>query len=96
MIENKEKPNKQKVPENVKQARNFLASINNGMHKVKPSDEHKIAEAKLVLAVYGCQLEGLPVTVTNLIMILGQDSSEILKYLTPDTHSYYGIVDTKI
>ena len=96
MIENEKKPNIEKVPEKVKQARNFLSTINNGLRKVKPSDEHKIAEAKLILAIYGCQLEGLPITVTNLIMILGPDATETLKYLTPETHSYYGIVDTKI
>ena len=38
MIENEKKPNTEKVPEKVKQARNFLSTINNGLRKVKPSE----------------------------------------------------------
>lgn len=96
MIENEEKKKMKKVPEHVIAARNFLAAINDGTHKIKPSDEAKIADAKLILAVYGCQLERVPVTVTNLIMVLGPDAAETLKYLTPTLYPKYGIIDSKI
>ncbi len=90
---NKNNPN---IPEIVINAQNFLAQINSKSYKRKQSDNIKIADAKLIIACYGCQQEGLPVTVSNLIMILGPDAADTLKYLKPEQYSRYGIVDSKI
>ena len=95
MIKNIEKKQK-KIPEHVMDAQKFLAAINEGTYKVKSSDEAKIADARLILAVYGCQQEGVPVTVPNLIIVLGPDAVETLKYLTPSLYPRYGIIDAKI
>ncbi len=92
---NKKIPNEY-IPENVVNAQKFLAQIYAKNYSRKQSDNIKIADAKLIIASYGCQKEGLPVTVSNLIMILGSDAADTLKYLKPEQYSRYGIVDSKI
>lgn len=83
---------KNKIPQKVLIARKFLASINEGTYIPKPKDEVKIAEAKLILAVYGCQQENVPVTVTNLIIVLKSDAPATLQILTPELYPYYEII----
>ena len=96
MIGKEEKKKKKRTPEKVLNAQKFITAINEGTYKVKPSDEAKIADAKLILAVYGCQQEGVPVTVPNLIIVLGPDAPHTLKYLKPSLYPQYGIIDAKI
>ncbi len=83
---------KKKIPKQVIDASKFLTSIKEGNYKPKASDEHKIKEAKLILAVYGCQQEGLPVTISNIIIILGPDAASTIKILTPALYPNYGII----
>ncbi len=93
MIKNTDSKKKRKVPEYVIKAKEYLASIKNRPEALKSSEEAKIAEAKLTLAVYGCQTEHLPTTITNVIVVLGTDAADTIKYLTPEQYPYYGIID---
>ena len=82
-----------KLPPKEQAAADFISQLHkNRKFQLTKSDSIKLAEARIILALYSCQRENLLPTVSNLTLILGKDAANTFKIITPEYYTEYNII----
>lgn len=82
-----------RLPPKEQAAIDFINQLKkNRRFNITKSDSIKLAEARMVLALYSCKRENLLPTVSNLTLILGKDAASTFKIITPAYYSQYNII----